>query len=221
MIHLQNITKTFETNDGIHTVFRDLDLMIPTGAGVGFLGRNGAGKTTLVNIIGGAERVDSGRIVTDSTISWPVGLAGGFQPSLSAKDNVKFVARLYAEKKDLRGIVDYVRDFAEIGEYFDMPLKTFSSGMRSRVSFGLSMAFKFDYYLIDEVIAVGDPQFKKKCQDTLMEKRKNQGAGFIVVSHQMDTIRKFCDMAVVLGRDGVKVFTDIEEAIALYQGKPQ
>jgi capsular polysaccharide transport system ATP-binding protein len=216
MIRLEKITKTYRTNDGIHTVFRDLDLEIPTSAGVAFLGRNGAGKTTLVNIIGGAENADQGEIVTDASISWPVGLAGGFQPSLTARDNVKFVARLYSEKQDLQRIVNYVRDFAEIGEYFDMPFRTFSSGMRSRVSFGLSMAFDFDYYLIDEVTAVGDPAFRKKCDETLEEKRK-QGAGFIVVSHAMPIVRKFCTSAVVLSSEGAHHYSDIEEAIKVYQ----
>jgi capsular polysaccharide transport system ATP-binding protein len=216
MIRLEKITKTYHTNDGIHTVFRDLDLEIPSGTGVAFLGRNGVGKTTLVKIIGGAESADKGTIYTDASISWPVGLAGGFQGSLTAKDNVKFVARLYSDKPDLRRIVDYVRDFAEIGEYFDMPFETFSSGMRSRVAFGLSMAFNFDYYLIDEVTAAGDPGFQKKCNEALEEKRK-QGAGFIVVSHAMPIVRKFCTSAVVLSAEGAHHYSDVEEAIKVYQ----
>lgn len=216
MIRLEKVTKTYRTQAGIHTVFRDLDLEIPTGAGLAILGRNGVGKTTLVNIIGGAESADRGRFYSDASISWPVGLAGGFQPSLTARDNVKFVARLYADRKHIPGIVQYVREFAEIGEYFDMPVRTYSSGMRSRVSFGLSMAFDFDYYLIDEVTSVGDPQFRKKCDQVLTEKRK-QGAGFIVVSHSMDIVRKFCDSAVVLTAEGARYYADLEEAIKVYQ----
>jgi capsular polysaccharide transport system ATP-binding protein len=216
MIRLEKICKTYRTKAGNHTVLRDLDLEIPSRTGVAFLGRNGAGKTTLINIIGGAEPPDSGRITTDARISWPVGLAGGFQPSLTARENVKFVARLYAEKEEMRRIVNYVRDFAEIEEYFDMPMRTYSSGMRSRVSFGLSMAFDFDYYLIDEVTAVGDPHFQKKCQATLAKKRES-GAGFIVVSHQMDIVRRFCDLAVLLTSEGATVFHDVEAAIKAYQ----
>lgn len=216
MIRLEKVTKTYRTQAGLHTVFRDLDLEIPTGAGLAVLGRNGAGKTTLINIIGGAETVDRGRLITDGRISWPVGLAGGFQPSLTARDNVKFVARLYADKDEIPEIVQRVRDFAEIGEYFDMPTRTYSSGMRSRVSFGLSMAFDFDYYLIDEVTAVGDPQFRKKCDCALMEK-KEKGAGFIVVSHAMDIVRRFCSQAIVLGPQGLRHYDDIEEAIKVYQ----
>jgi capsular polysaccharide transport system ATP-binding protein len=220
MIRLEKITKSYRTRAGKHMVFRDLDLEIPTSAGVAFLGRNGAGKTTLVNIIGGAEPPDSGRMVTDASISWPVGLQGGFQPSLTAKENVKFVARLYSEKKDIPRIVDFVREFAEIEEYFDMPIRTYSSGMRSRVSFGLSMAFDFDYYLIDEVTAVGDPQFRQKCETALLEKRDRK-AGFIVVSHQMEIIRKFCNSAVVLTQDGARHYPELEEAIKAYQSNAQ
>ena len=186
------------------------------GTGLAILGRNGSGKTTLVNIIGGAENADGGRIICDASISWPVGLAGGFQPSLTARDNIKFVARLYSEKSEIPRIIQYVRDFAEIGEYFDMPVRTYSSGMHSRISFGLSMAFDFDYYLIDEVTSVGDPQFRNKC-DTALEEKREKGAGFIVVSHQMEIVRRFCNVAVVMSSQGGHFYDDVEEAIKAYQ----
>lgn len=216
MIRIENLSKTYRTKAGPHPVFRNLTLEIPTGAGLAILGRNGAGKTTLVNIIGGAENADSGSIFCDARISWPVGLAGGFQPSLTAHDNVKFVARLYSEKSEIPRIVQYVREFAEIGEYFDMPVRTYSSGMHSRVAFGLSMAFDFDYYLIDEVTSVGDPQFRSKC-DAALEEKRERGAGFIVVSHQMEIVRRFCKVAVVLSSQGGRFYEDIEEAIQAYQ----
>lgn len=216
MIRLEGISKSYRTANGPHTVFRDLNLEIPTGAGVAFLGRNGAGKTTLINIIGGAEVADTGTISTTGRISWPVGLSGGFQPSMTARDNIKFVARLYAEKEQIPAILNYVFDFADIGDYFNMPVRTFSSGMRSRIAFGLSMAFDFDYYLIDEVTAVGDDHFRSRCNEALLQKKAN-GAGFIVVSHQMDIVRKFCQMAVVLTASGYQTYTDIEEAIKAYQ----
>lgn len=217
MIRISGLTKTYRTQAGIHTVFENLNCEIPPSTGLALLGRNGAGKSTLINILGGAEFADRGEIVTNARISWPVGLAGGFQPSLNARDNVKFVARLYAGKNEVPLIVERVREFADIGEYFDMPTRTYSSGMRSRVAFGLSMAFDFDYYLIDEVTSVGDPQFRKKCSVALKEK-KAKGAGFIVVSHQMDTIREFCSSALVFGADGARYFDNLEEAIKAYQG---
>lgn len=216
MIRISGLTKKYRTQAGVHTVFENLECEIPTGAGLALLGRNGAGKSTLINILGGAEFADRGEIVSDARISWPVGLAGGFQPSLTGRDNVKFVARLYAEKHEVPIIVERVREFAEIGEYFDMPTRTYSSGMRSRVSFGLSMAFDFDYYLIDEITSVGDPQFRNKCSAALKEKKK-RGAGFIVVSHQMDIIREFCNIALVFGTSGARFYDDLEEAIKAYQ----
>jgi capsular polysaccharide transport system ATP-binding protein len=215
MIRLEKVTKVYRTDSGRHYVFHDLDLEIATGASVGILGSNGAGKTTLLNIIGGIDRPDSGRVVSDGTISWPVGLQGGFQGSMTGRENVKFVCTLYAKKSEIRDKIEYVRDFAEIGEYFDMPVKTYSAGMRSRVAFGLSMAFDFDYYLIDEVTAVGDPHFRKKCEAVLAQKRAR--SGFVLVSHQMDLIRKTCNVAVVLGSAGAEVFDDVGAAIKRYQ----
>uniref|UniRef100_A0A914Y2L4 ABC transporter domain-containing protein n=1 Tax=Panagrolaimus superbus TaxID=310955 RepID=A0A914Y2L4_9BILA len=150
----------------------DLNLEIPSGKSVAFIGRNGAGKSTLLRMIGGIDRPDSGKIITNKTISWPVGLAGGFQGSLTGRENVKFVARLYAKQEELKEKIEFVEEFAELGKYFDMPIKTYSSGMRSRLGFGLSMAFKFDYYIVDEVTAVGDARFKEKCAQLFKERHK-------------------------------------------------
>lgn len=136
-------------------------VLISLKKSIALIGHNGAGKSTLLKMIGGIDRPDSGKIITNKTISWPVGLAGGFQGSLTGRENVKFVARLYVKKENVNNIVDFVRDFSELGKYFDMPIKTYSSGMRARLGFGLSMAFKFDYYLVDEITAVGDAKFKK------------------------------------------------------------
>lgn len=163
MIRIENLTKTYRTPQGRHNVFKNLNIELPSGKSVALIGRNGAGKSTLLRMIGGIDRPDSGRIITNKTISWPVGLSGGFQGSLTGRENVKFVSRLYAKQNELQDKVAFVEDFAELGKYFDMPIKTYSSGMKSRLGFGLSMAFKFDYYLVDEVTAVGDAKFKKMC----------------------------------------------------------
>jgi len=165
MIKIENLTKSYRTPKGRHYVFKDLNVELPSGKSVALIGRNGAGKSTLLRVIGGIDRADSGHIHTDKTISWPVGLAGGFQGSLTGRENVKFVARLYARPEELKEKVAFVEEFAELGKYFDMPIKTYSSGMKSRLGFGLSMAFKFDYYLVDEVTAVGDARFKQKCAE--------------------------------------------------------
>ncbi|HBM1825159.1 TPA: ABC transporter ATP-binding protein [Escherichia coli] len=195
MIKIENLTKSYRTPTGRHYVFKDLNIEIPSGKSVAFIGRNGAGKSTLLRMIGGIDRPDSGKIITNKTISWPVGLAGGFQGSLTGRENVKFVARLYAKQEELKEKIEFVEEFAELGKYFDMPINTYSSGMRSRLGFGLSMAFKFDYYIVDEVTAVGDARFKEKCAQLFKERHKE--SSFLMVSHSLNSLKEFCDVAIV------------------------
>lgn len=216
MIRIENLSKSYPTSQGRHYVFKDLNIELPSGKSVAIIGRNGAGKSTLLRMIGGIDRPDSGRIVTDNTISWPVGLAGGFQGSLTGRENVKFVARLYAAKGELKEKVAFVEEFAELGKYFDMPIKTYSSGMKSRLGFGLSMAFKFDYYLVDEVTAVGDARFKQKCAELFKERHKE--ASFLMVSHSLNSLKEFCDIALFVGRDNkFKYYQNIDDAINAYK----
>lgn len=216
MIKIENLTKSYRTPKGRHYVFKDLNVELPSGKSVALIGRNGAGKSTLLRVIGGIDRPDSGNIHTDKTISWPVGLAGGFQGSLTGRENVKFVARLYARPEELFDKVAFVEEFAELGKYFDMPIKTYSSGMKSRLGFGLSMAFKFDYYLVDEVTAVGDARFKQKCADLF--KARHEEASFLMVSHSLGSLKEFCDVALFIGRDNlVKYFESVDEAIDTYK----
>jgi len=216
MIRIENLTKSYRTPAGRHYVFKDLNVELPSEKSVALIGRNGAGKSTLLRVIGGIDRPDSGKISTDKTISWPVGLAGGFQGSLTGRENVKFVARLYATQSELRDKVAFVEEFAELGKYFDMPIKTYSSGMKSRLGFGLSMAFKFDYYLVDEVTAVGDARFKQKCADLF--KARHKEASFLMVSHSLGSLKEFCDVALFIGRDNkVQYFDSVDEAIEVYK----
>lgn len=216
MIRIENLTKSYKTPAGRHYVFKDLNIELPTGKSVALVGRNGAGKSTLLRVIGGIDRPDYGRIITDQTISWPVGLAGGFQGSLTGRENVKFVARLYAKPEELKEKIEFVEEFAELGKYFDMPIKTYSSGMKSRLGFGLSMAFKFDYYLVDEVTAVGDARFKQKCAELF--KSRHAESSFLMVSHSLNSLKEFCDVALFLGRDNkVHYFDDISEALEVYK----
>jgi capsular polysaccharide transport system ATP-binding protein len=215
MIRIENLSKSYRTPMGRHYVFKDLSIALPTGKSIALIGRNGAGKSTLLRMIGGIDRPDCGRIFTDKTISWPVGLSGGFQGSLTGRENVKFVARLYAKKEELKEKVAFVEEFAELGKYFDMPIKTYSSGMRSRLGFGLSMAFKFDYYLVDEVTAVGDARFKNKCLDVFNSKRKS--SNFLMVSHSLNSLKQYCDIAIYIGRNNeVTYFEDVGDAIDTY-----
>mgnify|MGYP003365226120 CR=1 FL=1 len=215
MIRIENLSKSYLTPQGRHYVFKDLNIELPSGKSVAIIGRNGAGKSTLLRMIGGIDRPDSGRIITDSTISWPVGLAGGFQGSLTGRENVKFVARLYATRNELKEKVAFVEEFAELGKYFDMPIKTYSSGMRSRLGFGLSMAFKFDYYLVDEVTAVGDARFKQKCSELFKERHRE--SSFLMVSHSLNSLKEFCDVALFIDRSNIVFYFDnVEQAVSLY-----
>lgn len=215
MFELRNITKSYLTPKGRRYVFRDLSLKIPAGKNIGLIGRNGAGKTTLMSLLGGADAPDSGTVVTDKSISWPVGLAGGFQGSMTGRENIKFVSRVYGAVGDaMRQKIAYVEDFAEIGSWIDEPVKTYSSGMRSRLAFGLSMAFDFDYYLIDEVMSVGDAHFKRKCTDVFEERL--QKSKVVLVSHSMPEIKKLCDVVLLVHDGGVQIYDDVDEGIKAY-----
>ncbi|WP_409293608.1 ABC transporter ATP-binding protein [Pseudomonas sp. KCJK9058] len=215
MFELRNVTKSYLTPKGRRYVFRDLSLAIPPGRNIGLIGRNGAGKSTLMRLLGGADAPDSGTIVTDRSISWPVGLTGGFQGSMTGRENIKFVCRIYGATGDsMREKIQYVQEFAEIGDWIDEPIKTYSSGMRSRLAFGLSMAFDFDYYLIDEVMSVGDAQFKRKCRDVFKEKM--QKSNLVLVSHSMPEIKKLCDLVLLVRKGKIEVYEDVAEGIKAY-----
>lgn len=214
MIEVTNLTKSFYYQGKKTTIFRDLSFRIETGESVAILGANGAGKSTLLRILGGIDLPDSGTIRSDCSISWPVGLVGGFQGSLTGRENVTFVSRIYADKSSIKEKVRYVEDFAELGVYFDRPFKTYSSGMRSRVTFGLSMAFDFDVYLIDEVTAAGDQRFREKSKTVLMERRKN--ADFLMVDHNLWGLKLHCDRAFLLDGGKIEVFNDLDHAVALH-----
>jgi len=215
MLELRNLTKWYPTPQGRRYVFRDLNFVFPAKTNVGLIGRNGAGKSTLMRLLGGIDTPNAGTIVTDARISWPVGLSGGFQGSLTARENVQFVCRVHgATGAAMRKVVDFVEDFAEIGDYFNLPVETYSSGMRSRVAFGMSMAFDFDYYLIDEVMAVGDPQFRAKSQAVMKDRLAH--ANVIMVSHAMPLIKSTCDIVVLVDRGNTVLYDDVNAGIAAY-----
>lgn len=216
MLELRNLTKWYPTPQGRRYVFRDLNFTFPSGANIGLIGHNGAGKSTLMRLIAGIDTPNAGKVVTDARISWPVGLSGGFQASLSARENVQFVCRVYgATGAAMRRVLDFVADFAEIGDYFDLPVSTYSSGMRSRVAFGLSMAFDFDYYLIDELMAVGDAQFRRKSRVVLKERLAR--ANVILVSHSMPDVLRLCDRVVLVDRGNTTLYENVRVGIARYQ----
>lgn len=194
------------------TVFRDLNFDVPPSGRLALLGRNGQGKSTLIKILGGALPATSGRIDWAVKSSWPIGFGGGFQGSLSGIDNIRFLARLY--NTDYATVLERVDQFAELGQRLLMPVKHYSSGMRARLAFGLSLAIDFDCYLIDELVAVGDSRFQRKCQVELFERRKQRA--FIMASHDMNMISSLCDRALVIEGGKAKIFDDVDEAIDVY-----
>ena len=210
MIRFENLSKSYGSR-GIRKVIIDhLDMTLPTGRSLALLGCNGAGKSTLLDIIAGALPADSGRVVSDGQVSWPVGLGRSFHPQMSGAQNVRFVARTYGV--DTEDLLHFVQDFSELGAQFHNPVKTYSAGMKARLGFGLSMGIRFDTYLIDETTAVGDARFNRKSRAVFLERIK--GASAILVSHQMKTVRDFCDSGIVLHQGKLTYFDNLEEAIA-------
>lgn len=213
MILLENLTKVYRLKGRRTLVADNLNAVFPTGASVALLGRNGAGKSTLLRMIAGTVKPTSGRVLSDGTISWPVGFAGSFHVELTGAQNVRFVARIYGVDTD--ELVDYVADFADLGQHYHQPFGSYSSGMRSRLAMGTSMGIHFDTYLVDEVTSVGDADFRAKSQRVFNDRMSTAGA--IVVSHSMPMIRKMCSMGAVLDRGVLTLFDNLEEAIARHE----
>lgn len=212
MIKCQNICKGYKHGSHTKSVLKDVNLTVSPGERVALLGRNGAGKSTLIKLLGGVEMPTSGHISWDMKVSWPLGFAGGFQGSLTGYDNARFIARIY--RRDYADIRAFVEEFTELGEQLRMPVKTYSSGMRARLAFGLSLAIEFDCYLIDEIILVGDQNFSRKCHVELFEKRADRA--MILASHSIDVVREYCNRAVVIDKGNATTYNDVHEAVDIY-----
>lgn len=212
MITLEKVTKYYKTAAHRRYILRNQSLNFAPGRSYGLLGVNGAGKSTTMRLISGAELPNSGLITRKVRVSWPLGFANGLNPQLSGKENLKFVARAYGE--DFRRVLAFVAEFAEIGSYLNEPIRTYSSGMMARFAFGLSMAIEFDCYLVDEITAVGDTNFQRRCRDAFRQRR--EGADVIMISHDMNTIKDYCDVAIVLIDGQLVKFDNVEEGIATY-----
>lgn len=212
MIELFDVTKKYRTRQGVRIVLDSLNLKISPGEKVGILGRNGAGKSTLIRLMSGAESPSSGSIRRTMSISWPLAFTGAFQGSLTGMDNLRFICRVYGV--DIDPVIPKVEEFSELGVYLGEPVKKYSSGMRARLAFALSLAIDFDCFLIDEVVAVGDSRFHEKCNYELFEKRKDRA--MIIVSHQHEQIVAHCDKAAVLHEGKLHCFNDVEHAYEFY-----
>ncbi len=213
MIRFDNLTKSFWVRGERRVVIDNLDLTLPTRKSLALLGRNGAGKSTLLEIVAGTMRPDSGRVLSDGSISWSVGLGSFLHRELTGAQNVRFIARIYGV--DTRELVAFVEDFSELGRQYHMPVRSYSQGMRARLGFGASMGIHFDTYLVDEVTAVGDAAFKRKSRAVFRERIKRSSA--IMVSHEMSQVRNFCDAGIVLENGRLQYFEDLEEAISVHQ----
>lgn len=212
MIALERIVKAYRTGGGRKTVLDDVTARFDSGHNFGILGVNGAGKSTLVRLIAGSEAPDRGRIRRDARVSFPLGFGGTFHGALSGRENAAFLARIYGAR--VRPTVDYVAEFAELGEYFTMPVNTYSSGMRARLAFAACLAIDFDVYLIDEVTEIGDQRFRRKCAEAFRARMAH--ADIILVTHNPQTMRQYCDRGAILAAGALALYDDVGTALTRY-----
>ena len=216
MIRLEKVSKYFHTQNGRHHVLIDASIELPSRAKVGVIGRNGAGKSTLMRLLAGVDIPNAGRIIRQGSISWPMGLATGCQGNLTGRENTRFACRIQGlAAATIPPVLESVSEFAEIGDYFDMPTRTYSSGMKARLNFAIAMAFDFDCYIVDELTAVGDQAFREKSRKVFEQKRAN--SGFIKVSHNMGELLKECDTGLLLHDGKLEVFSTMKEAVERYK----
>jgi capsular polysaccharide transport system ATP-binding protein len=212
VIHLVDVSKSYSTDVGKRIILYPTTLSIPTHRNVALLGANGSGKSTLMRLISGVEEPDSGYIVRSGKISWPIGFSGGLHGSLTGRQNCTFIAGIFG--LPVAKIFEFVADFSELKEYLDMPVDTYSSGMRARLAFGLSLSVEFDCYLIDEALSVGDQWFRDKALAAFEQRRRR--AGMLFVSHSPKSVQQYCDMGLVLVDGHLVPFESLSEAIDFY-----
>ena len=210
MIEMHGVEKWF----GSFQALNNINLTVRAGEKIVLCGPSGSGKSTLIRLVGGVEVPTSGTIEQTMSVSWPIGWSGGVHPILTGNDNIRFVARIYNKPFDY--IRAYVDDFAELGKFLSEPLRTYSTGMRARFAFALSLAVDLDCYLIDEIIAAGDQRFQRRSHEELFEKRADRS--MILASHIGDIVRAYCSRALVLHRGRGKVFDDLNLALDIYDG---
>jgi len=213
MLTVENVSHWYETRHGRHRVLNNINFSLARGRNLGILGRNGSGKSTLIRLLSGAERPTVGAIRRGMRVSWPLAFAGAFQPHLTALDNVKFVCRVYGV--DYRARVNFVQDFAELGDFFREPVVHYSHGMLTRLAFALSMAIEFDCFLIDEAMVVGDIRFHERCHQELFQKRRDRA--FVLVSHDANVIQRHCESIGVLHEGRLALFPTVEAGYEFYQ----
>lgn len=213
MIELRDVSKAYRLKGIRKQVLDRVTLRFPADRNVAIMGPNGSGKSTLMRLLAGAEQPDEGQVIRDVSVSWPLGFSGGFNGSMTGIENIRFIARVYGA--DSEAVIDRVADFAELGRSLRLPVKTYSSGMKARLAFGMSMAIDFQCYLIDEVIAVGDESFKRKSQ--AMFRGKLGKARVVMVSHSAAQIREYCRSGILLSGGRLRYFDEVDDLIRAYQ----
>ena len=209
MITFSGVSKSYQARTGRQTILRDVSFSLQRGDAIGICGHNGAGKSTLLRLVSGVEQPSAGTIVREMTVSWPLGYASAFQSSLTGADNIRFIARIYG--RPIAETLAFVDDFAELGSYLGMPIRTYSTGMMARLAFAVSLAVDFDCYLVDEITAAGDARFRARCHDALIERRKT--GTLVMVSHDPHTLREYCIGGAVVRDNRLIICENIEEAI--------
>lgn len=212
MIVVDRVTKHYMVRWRRKLVLDRISIAFETNRSYGILGKNGAGKSTFLRLVAGTEAPNRGRIHRYVQTSWPLGFSGGFHPKMTGNENIRFLARAYGA--DLGYVVDFVEDFSELGRDLDVPVGTYSSGMRARLAFAASMAIDFDFYLVDEITAVGDKRFQRRCREAFAERRER--SGMIMVSHSIAVMKDYCDTGMILSGGRLHIYDDLEEAIDVY-----
>ena len=218
MIEFMNVSKSFWTGKQRKIILDQCSFRVELGRSMGILAANGTGKTTLINMMAGLEKPDEGRIIRTSRISFPLGFMGGVVSKHTGTENSRYIARLYGLDPDY--VEAFCRYLTGIEEYFDMPVGTYSQGMRARLSFALMLALDFDMYLIDEGMpGTTDVEFNKKAGSILQDRL--QSATVIIVSHHANILEKYCRSAAVLRHGKLIMFDTLEEAKQLYDYETQ
>jgi capsular polysaccharide transport system ATP-binding protein len=213
MLAFDRVSKSYKLRGVKKVILDDLSFVFPERRNLAIMGKNGAGKSTMMRLLAGSEPPDTGQVFRSLRVSWPLGFAGGFNGSMTGLENIRFVSRIYGQ--DTSRVIEYVTEFAELGPSLRLPIKTYSSGMKARLAFGLSMAIDFQVYLIDEITAVGDENFKNKSQAVFKEKLES--SQIIMISHSAATIKDYCNCGLLLDNGGVTYFSDVDDLIEAYK----
>jgi capsular polysaccharide transport system ATP-binding protein len=213
MIDFHGVSKSYQLRGSRRHILRDLTLAFPRDKNVALIGRNGAGKSTVLGMIAGTVALSKGRIVRHGRMSWPMGFSGGIHPALTGRQNARFIARVYGA--DTEAMIDFVEEFSELGAFLDMPTNTYSSGMKARLSFGISLAAQFDCYLIDELTEVGDAAFREKCRRAFQDKMRD--ARVIVAAHSEATLKSMCNAALLIEAGTAVYFDTVEDGLKAYR----